>query len=119
MATHLFELPDKYFDILTWNMILFIQKRPFRVFFQNQILHQIDGFLEAIIQITSLKCPDTTHLPLPMTSSAPELVPLITVLPPSRVHYRLSTSHSTHILTQFVTSRSNRVYKDNHFFLIV
>ena len=74
--------------------------------------------LEAIIQIASLKCPDTTHLPLPMTSSAPELVPLITVLPPSRVHYRLSTSHSTHILTQFVTSRSNRVYKDNHFFFI-
>ena len=75
--------------------------------------------LEAIIQIASLKCPDRTHLPLPMTSSAPELVPLITVLPPSRVHYRLSTSHSTHILTQFVTSRSNRVYKDNHFFFIV
>ena len=77
------------------------------------------SLLEAIIQIASLKCPDTTHLPLPMTSSAPELVPLITVLPPSRVHYRLSTSHSTHILTQFVTSRSNRVHKDNHFFFIV
>ena len=77
------------------------------------------ALLEAIIQIASLKCPDRTHLPLPMTSSAPELVPLITVLPPSRVHYRLSTSHSTHILTQFVTSRSNRVYKDNHFFVIV
>ena len=77
------------------------------------------GLLEAIIQIASLKCPDTTHLPLPMTSSAPELVPLITVLPPSRVHYRLSTSHSTHILTQFVTSRSNRVYKDIKIFFIV
>ena len=77
------------------------------------------GLLEAIIQIASLKCPDTTHLPLPMTSSAPELVPLITILPPSRVHYRLSTSHSTHILTQFVTSRLNRVYNDNHFFFIV
>ena len=74
------------------------------------------ALLEAILQIASLKCPDTTHLPLPMTSSAPELVPLISVLPPSRVHYRLSTSHSTHILTQFVMSRSNRVYKDNHFF---
>ena len=68
-------------------------------------------FLEAILQIASLiKCPDTTHLSLPMTSSAPELVPLITVLPPSRVPV---TAH-----TFKLTSRSNRVYKDNHFFLL-
>ena len=40
MATDLFEFPEKYFDILTWNMIFFIQKKLFCVFFQ--ILHQID-----------------------------------------------------------------------------
>ena len=28
MATNIFEFPDKYFDILAWNVIYFIQKRP-------------------------------------------------------------------------------------------
>ena len=42
MATNLFEVPGRYFDILTWNMIFLAQKSPFPVFFQ--ILHQIDGF---------------------------------------------------------------------------
>ena len=42
MATKIFEVPDKYFDILAWNMIYFIQKRPDCVFFL--ILHKICGF---------------------------------------------------------------------------
>ena len=42
MTTNLFEVSDKYFDIWTWNMTFFIQKRPFCVFFQ--MLHKIGGF---------------------------------------------------------------------------
>ena len=42
MATNLIEVPCKYFDKMTWNMIFFIQKMQFFVFFQ--ILHKIYEF---------------------------------------------------------------------------
>ena len=44
MATNLFEVPDKYLDILTWNMIFFTHEKQFCVFFQ--ILHKIYGFYD-------------------------------------------------------------------------
>ena len=40
MATNIFEIPDKYVDRLTWNMIYFIQKRQFCVFFQILLFHR-------------------------------------------------------------------------------
>ena len=42
MATNIFEVSDKYFEILSWNMMYFTQKRPFCVFLL--ILHRICGF---------------------------------------------------------------------------
>ena len=42
MATNLFEVSNKYFDILIGNMIFFIQKKQFYVFFQ--IFPKICGF---------------------------------------------------------------------------
>ena len=46
MTTNLIEVPCKYFDKMTWNMIFFIQKMQFLVFFQ--ILHKIYEFFNII-----------------------------------------------------------------------
>ena len=54
MATNLFGVLDKYFDILTWNMIFFIQKMLFCAFFQ--ILHQIDGFFIILLNSVAREC---------------------------------------------------------------
>ena len=53
MAINLIKIPDKYLKILSWNMIFFIQKKQFCVFFQ--IILKYVGF-SILIKTVAREC---------------------------------------------------------------